>query len=317
MNHPSSTGSEPRILRIGTRGSDLALWQAHTVQSLLQQQGISTEITIIKTRGDRIDDVPFSKLEGKGFFTKELEDAQLEGRVDFAVHSLKDLTTDQPAGLTLTAMIGREDPREALLIRPGCVDEAARERGEVLPVKQGAKLGTSAARRQAQVKLIRPDIEILDLRGNVPTRVSKLREGRYDAILLARAGVVRLELDLSDLVVLPLAVEAFVPAPAQGMLGIQCREETELVQALQSLHCPDDGACVAAERMLLNRLDGGCQLPFGVNVCAADEIFRLELLLADDAEGSNALRLSLNGDSPEAVAESAWTRIQEHRSEAG
>lgn len=316
MTHPSQPGSDSRILRIGTRGSELALWQAHTVQALLRQHGTETDITIIKTRGDRIDDVPFSKLEGKGFFTKELEDAQLEGRVDFAVHSLKDLTTQQPDGLVLTAMVGREDPREALLIRPEAVDEAARAAGQVLPVIRGARIGTSAARRQAQVKLARPDVEILDLRGNVPTRVNKLRSGQYDAILLARAGIVRLELDLSDLVVLPLPIDAFVPAPAQGMLGLQCRDEADVRAALQPLHCEGDGAAVAAERSLLQRLDGGCQLPFGVNV-RRDGDWKLELFLAEDADGAGALRLSLSGDSPEAVAEAAWTKIQEHRSARG
>jgi hydroxymethylbilane synthase len=313
LTNPAESGPENGVLRIGTRGSDLALWQAHTVQGLLRDQGVGTEITIIKTRGDRIDDVPFSKLEGKGFFTKELEDAQLESRVDFAVHSLKDLTTEEPDGLTLVAMIGREDPREVLLTRPNAVDQDKLLAGDVLPLVEGAKLGTSAARRQAQVRLMRPDVEILDLRGNVPTRVRKLREGLYDAILLARAGIVRLELDLDDLEVIPLNVTDFVPPPAQGMLGIQCRDDESLKTTLTHLHCPIDGEAVAAERSLLRRLDGGCQLPFGVNIRSDEGQWKLELFLSTDDLGGSPLRLSLAGGSPDSLAEEAWQKIQEHR----
>lgn len=313
MSNSAGAGPENGVLRIGTRGSDLALWQAHTVQGLLRDLGVGTEITIIQTRGDRIDDVPFSKLEGKGFFTKELEDAQLESRVDFAVHSLKDLTTQEPAGLTLVAMIGREDPREVLLVRPNAIDQDKLQAGDVLPLIEGAKLGTSAARRQAQVRLLRPDVEILDLRGNVPTRVRKLREGMYDAILLARAGIVRLELDLDDLEVIPLKVTDFVPPPAQGMLGIQCREDEALKTTLAQLHCPIDGESVAAERSLLKRLDGGCQLPFGVNIRSEEGQWKLELFLSTDDQGGSPLRLSLAGGSPGSLAEQAWQKIQEHR----
>ena len=315
--HPDHSGNStgfPAVLRIGTRGSDLALWQANTISGLLRELGIEPEITIIKTRGDRIDNVPFSKLEGKGFFTKELEDAQLEDRVDLAVHSLKDLTTDQPDGLTLAAMVGREDPRELLLVRPEAVDEARRAAGEVLPLKNGARLGTSAARRQAQVKGLRPDLEILDLRGNVPTRVNRLREGKYDAILLALAGCKRLELDLSDLFTTPLEVTDFVPAPAQGMLGLQCVERPEVVAALRRLHSEADGAAVAAERELLTRLDGGCQLPFGVNVRRQGETWHLEAFLADQVD-SEPLRLSLQADTVEAVTAAAWDEIRKYRND--
>lgn len=314
MSQPSANGPQNGVLRIGTRGSDLALWQAHTIEGKLHDLGIETEIVIIKTRGDRIDNVPFSKLEGKGFFTKELEDAQLEGRVDLAVHSLKDLTTDQPDGLVLTAMVGREDPRELLLASPGAIDPARVEAGDVLPLKDGVRIGTSAARRQAQVHILRPDLEILDLRGNVPTRINRIREGKYDAILLARAGVVRLGLDVSDLFTIPLDITRFVPAPAQGMMGIQCVNKEPVVKSLAPLHCPDDGQAVAAERLLLNRLDGGCQLPFGVNVKRDGAEWQLEAFLADSPTDPEPLRFSLKGDSPDDVAEKAWSRIQDHRS---
>jgi len=307
----SATGA--RTIRIGTRGSDLALWQAHTIEGMLQEHGHTVELEIIKTTGDRIDDVPFSKLEGKGFFTKELEEAQLDGRVDMAVHSLKDLATAQPQGLTLAAMVGREDPREMLLARPEAIDPAREARGEAFPLVDGATLGTSAARRQAQVRLLRPDLEIADLRGNVPTRVNRVREGRYDAILLAVAGLKRLGLNLHDLYAAPLDVDVFVPAPAQGMLGLQCRAEEPWTTILAGLHSAEAGRAVAAERKLLLRLEGGCQLPFGVNIAGKGDDWRLELFLARDVDDAAPLRLGLSGSDPDALAEQAWETIQAHR----
>jgi len=309
QNHPTPDN----VCRIGTRGSDLALWQAHTIEGLLRDQGVLSTITIIKTRGDRIDDVPFAQLEGKNFFTKELEDAQLDGRVDMAVHSLKDLATDMVPGLTLCAMVGREDPREVLLARPEAIDQQRLLDGDVLPLKNGAKIGTSAARRQGQVHTLRPDLVIADLRGNVPTRVRRLREGLYDGILLARAGVLRLELDLKDLFVKPLGVAEFVPAPAQGMLGIQCRDNDSWQTVLQQLDCPGDGAAVAAERSLLNRLDGGCQLPFGVNIQSANDGWQLEAFLGHDDPQREPLRFSLPGSSPTELADTAWTHLAAYR----
>ncbi|MBU1073888.1 hydroxymethylbilane synthase, partial [bacterium] len=234
-------------MRIGTRGSRLALWQASHVRDLLQASGAAVEIVVIKTRGDRIQDVPLAAMVGKGFFTKELEEAQLVGEIDLAVHSMKDLSTDMPPGLVLAAMIGRADPRETLLIRPDMVD-GNRPAGELLPLGEGARVGTSAVRRQAQLRDLRPDLEIADLRGNVPTRVDKLRGGRYEAILLAKAGLSRLELDVSGLSVIDLPVDRFVPAPAQGMLAVQCRDEQPWRDFLGRLHSTIDARPVAAER---------------------------------------------------------------------
>ncbi|MBE0566796.1 MAG: hydroxymethylbilane synthase [Krumholzibacteria bacterium] len=316
MVHASSNGPGTGVCRLGTRGSDLALWQARTIAGMLHERGVATEIVIITTTGDAIDNVPFSKLEGKGFFTKELEDAQLEGRVDFAVHSLKDLATEMPAGLQLVAMVGREDPREMLLARPEAVDLERQERGEVLPLVAGATLGTSAARRQAQVRGLRPDLEIRDLRGNVPTRVNRVREGRYDAIMLARAGLVRLELDLHELWAMPLEVGDFVPAPAQGMLGIQCRRDDPWAEVLRQLHTAGAARGVAAERTLLERLDGGCQLPFGVNVQPHGDGWKLEAFLAAHAEDTGGVRFTLEGDDPAALGEEAWRRLRPHREAA-
>ena len=312
MNLESSRRSAP-IYRLGTRGSDLALWQARTIAGMLDELGITTEITVIKTTGDRIDDVPFSKLEGKGFFTKELEEAQLSGRVDFAVHSLKDLSTSMPPGLVLCAMVGREDPREMLLARPEAVDEARRDAGEPLPLREGVVIGTSAARRQAQIRRLRPDLQIADLRGNVPTRVNRLREGRYDAIMLARAGLVRLGIELDDLYASPLDVADFVPAAAQGMLGIQCRDEEPYRGGLARLHSAEAARAVAVERELLLRLEGGCQIPFGAHVAAADGVWRLEAFLAADVDDPDPLRLTLTAEEPEILLEQGWQAIEAHR----
>ena len=309
MDSSSAKGSAIGVYRIGTRGSRLALWQAHNIQGKLRALGVETTIEVIKTQGDRIDDVPFSQLEGKGFFTKELEDAQLAGRIDLAVHSLKDLATEMPAGLTLTAMVGREDPREVLLARNDAVDADRVRAGEVLPLRDGVRIGTSAVRRQAQVHNLRPDLEIADLRGNVPTRVERLREGRYGAILLAQAGLVRLDLTLDDLFVSPLNVVQFVPAPAQGMMGIQCRDEEPWRDTLARLHCAEDGHAVAAERRLLQWLEGGCQLPFGVNVRKTESGWRLDAFLAFSPTDESPRRLSLAGPDPDTLAEQAWQQL--------
>ena len=297
-------------VRIGTRGSRLALWQAHHVRDLLRATGAEVEIVVIKTRGDRIQDVPLAAMDGKGFFTKELEDAQLAGEIDLAVHSMKDLSTEMPPGLALAAMIGRADPREALLIRPERVD-GNRPTDDPLPLPEGARVGTSAARRQAQLRDLRPDLEIADLRGNVPTRVDKLRQGQYDAILLARAGLTRLELDVDDLIVVDLPADRFVPAPAQGMLAIQCRDEAPWLQFLGRLHTAETARPVAAERRLLAALEGGCQLPFGVNVSPDGEGFRLVAFWRTPDSDGPALRLDLRGEDPEALADEVLRRIRE------
>lgn len=307
----ANSSDNNKVCRIGTRGSDLALWQAHTIQGQLKKLGVETHIEIIKTRGDRIDNIPFAEMDGKNFFTKELEDAQLEGRVDFAVHSLKDLGTELPPGLTLVAMVGREDPRDVLLADPRAIDQVRLDAGDVLPLKSGAKIGTSAARRQAQIRFLRDDLEIVDLRGNVPTRVGRLREGLYDGILLARAGLLRLELDLADLFVKPLDPEEFVPAPAQGMLGIQCPEGNPWQESLGRLDCPDEGRGVAAERALLEKLEGGCQLPFGINIQPVDDRWRLEVFLS--GFGDEPLRMTLEGSDLDTLVNECWELISEYR----
>lgn len=249
-----------RKIILGSRGSDLALWQAHHVQAQLENLGCEVEIKIIKTQGDMIQHLSFDKMEGKGFFTKEIEAALLDKSIDLAVHSHKDLETNPPAGLVIAAVSDREDPADLLLVNTFAVDP-----DQVWGLKRGATVGTSSARRKSLVIGFRPDAKLTDLRGNVPTRIQKLRDGNYDAILLAKAGVARLEIDLSEFHVVTMDPTQFVPAPAQGVLGLQVREEdSEIIQLLEALDNKTIRAHISIERTVLNRLDGGCQLPLGV-----------------------------------------------------
>jgi hydroxymethylbilane synthase len=205
-------------IRIGTRGSDLALWQANHVKRQLENLGCSVSILEIKTQGDAIQHLSFDKLEGKGFFTKEIELALLENTIDLAVHSHKDLETNSPDGLIIACVSEREDPADLLLVAKDAVDL-----NQKWELKENAVVGTSSARRKSQVLSFRSDVLLNDLRGNVPTRIQKLRDGKYDAILLAKAGVDRLKIDLSEFHVFVLDPTDFVPAPAQGVLALQIR----------------------------------------------------------------------------------------------
>jgi hydroxymethylbilane synthase len=247
-------------IRIGTRGSDLALWQANHVKARLESLGCAVSIHIILTQGDRIQDLSFDKLEGKGFFTKEIESALLSGDVDLAVHSHKDLETTPPPGLVIAAVSEREDPSELLLMRAASHDPL-----ETFELKAGARIGTSSARRQSILRNFRSDLEIVELRGNVPTRIEKLRSGQYDAILLAKAGVSRLNLDTSDLITRTLDPKEFVPAPAQGVLGLQVREaDIQTYEWVRKLNYAPTEHCIHIEREVLRNMEGGCQLPLGV-----------------------------------------------------
>ncbi|MFN7116203.1 MAG: hydroxymethylbilane synthase [Saprospiraceae bacterium] len=249
-----------RIIRIGTRGSKLALWQAHYTQAQLAQVGIQSELVIIKTTGDQIQHLSFDKIEGKGFFTKEIEESLLRGDVDMAVHSMKDLPTTQPTGLAVTAVSYRENPADWLLVRPETMEE-----GQLFKLKKNPIVGTSSARRKAQILDFRPDSQIQDIRGNVPTRVEKLRNGDFDAILLAAAGLSRLELDLNDLHIIKFSPKEFIPAPAQGVLAFQTlKDDVEIRRLLQQIHHPEVSAVTNVERKVLKMLEGGCHLPLGV-----------------------------------------------------
>lgn len=247
-------------IRIGSRGSDLALWQAHFVKDQLEKLGHEVTIQIIITKGDRIQNLSFDKIEGKGFFTKEIEEALLRKEVDLAVHSHKDLETTNPDGLIIGAVSYRENPADLLLIH-----EKAYDISQPFSLKKNAVIGTSAARRKSQLLRLRPDCTIHDLRGNVPTRVQKLRDGNYDAIVLAAAGVERLKLDLTGIYTVQFSAEDFIPAPAQGVLGLQIREEdAELAEALKAIHHADVAESISVERDVMRLLQGGCQLPLGV-----------------------------------------------------
>lgn len=250
-----------RKIIIGTRGSALALWQANYTKELLEDKGHQVEIKIIQTEGDRSQqwNTSFEKMEGKGFFTKELEEALLNKSIDLAVHSHKDLPTVSPDGLLVAGVSKREDPSDILIMHKEAADDKQK-----FGLKKGATVGTSSARRKSQLLAFRPDVIIKDLRGNVPTRIEKLRKGDYDAILLATAGVERLELDLDDLHTENLNPEEFVPAPAQGVLAWQTREDdNELLSVIDEISDLDVLIKINIERQILNMLDGGCQLPLG------------------------------------------------------
>ncbi len=284
-------------LIIGTRGSDLALWQARHVQSLLKDIGLSSEIKIIKTQGDEVQHLSFDKLEGKGFFTKEIEEALLNNSTDIAVHSHKDLPTEMPAELVIAAVSDREDPAELLLILKEKVDPKKK-----FQLKKGALLGTSSNRRKSQIMAFRPDLQLKDLRGNVPTRIAKLREGQYDAILIAAAGIERLGINLDDLHVERLDPNEFIPAPAQGVLAIQVRaSDVELVKRLKEIHHEESARVTAIERRILHLFQGGCQMPIGV-YAGYDEENELYYVRASRSETWDKLPVSVYAESKDDTA---------------
>ncbi len=302
---------ERRSVNIGTRGSDLALWQARHVAGMVQSRlGLGGEIVIVKTKGDRIRDVAFHKMEGKGFFTKELQDALLNHRVDLVVHSLKDLPVEEPSGLALAAVPERAKPTDLLLARRGLLDPAP---ADPLGLPEGAVLGTSSLRRAAQALSLRPDLAVEPLRGNVPTRVRKLQDGAYDAIIVATAGVERLELDLEGLERHELPLEAMLPAPGQGALAIECRADDDLRNTIAVLDDADVSGCVTAERALLERLGGGCHLPLGCLASAEDGAIRLQAALGDiDSHVSQAgvSRVAAVAPDPETVSQACYEALR-------
>ena len=265
----------------------MALWQARWVAAGLAAGGEECRIEIVKTTGDKITDVPLAKVGTKGLFTKEIEEALLDGRADLAVHSLKDLPTELPAGLVLAAVPAREDARDAVVGR------------KLAQLAGGATVGTSSLRRAAQLRKLRPDLKIESVRGNLDTRLRKLEEGRYEAILLAAAGLKRLGWSGRIAEILP--VEIMCPAVGQGALAIETREQGKAFEACRRL---DDGAthaAVQAERGLLRALGGGCQVPIGAH--AAVDGGRLRLLgVVASPDGSELLRAETEGDAADAGA---------------
>lgn len=302
-------------MRIGTRGSDLALWQAHHIQRLLQERaGITATLEIIESSGDRNQVTRLSELGVEGAFTRELEVALLDGRVDLAVHSHKDLPTESPDGLVVACVPARGPVRDTLVIRPEAHDPEA----PGLPLKRGAKVGTGSARRVAQLRACRPDLALEDLRGNVPTRLAKLARTHdggwdYDAIVLAEAGLVRLEIDPSPLIVVPLETDVLIPAPAQGALALQVRAAdladpgAALPRALGRIHCAETAACVAAERTVLAALPGGCNLPLGCLARVTADGVELSAVL--EVSGRGLVRARALAPHPVAAAQAVLTQL--------
>jgi hydroxymethylbilane synthase len=281
-------------LRIGSRGSQLALWQANHISALLRERGHEVEIEIIQTTGDKIADVALAKVGTKGMFTKEIEEALAANRVDLAVHSLKDLPTELPVGFEVAAITKREDARDAFCSREY-------ERIEALP--HAARVGTSSLRRQAQLNAIRPDLNIHPLRGNVDTRLRKLEQGKYDAIILASAGLKRL--GKTELVKKILPAEIMCPAAGQGALAVEIRADDIVMRDLLFfLDDPVARATTTCERALLNRLGGGCQVPIGAFAELRNDRLHLESIVADP-DGSTILRDSRDGDDPEKLGNDA------------
>lgn len=295
-------------MRIGTRGSDLALWQARHVQRLLAERAdFATELVVLESRGDQVLDRSLAELGGVGAFTGELEAALQAGEVDIAVHSHKDLPTSSPQALAVAAVPERGPVRDVLIARPEVHDPAA----PGLPLRRGAHLGTGSARRRCQVLALRPDLAVSDLRGNVPTRLAKLArthpgQWTYDAIILAEAGLVRLGLDPAPLVCTVLPVATMLPAPAQGALAVQVRAadvadpRAPLALALAALHDAETAACVAAERAVLAALPGGCNLPLGCLAAVTAQGIALQAVL--ERAGQGLVRARSVAPTPAAAA---------------
>ena len=297
-------------LRIGTRGSVLARAQAADVACRLEAHGHDTETIVISTEGDRMTDRAFTEVGMFGIFVREIEAALIEGRVDIAVHSYKDMPSRSPDGLIVAAVPERLDAADVLLTRPGAL---APDRG-LLPVATGAHIGTSAARRQALIRAARPDLEVGLLRGNVPTRVHALTDGRFDAIVVAAAGLARLERTAgsaaaivpSHIVRTRLDPATFVPAPAQGAVAVQVRAQASAVrEAVAAIDDARTARALRAERSALALAEGGCSLPFGA-WCEAQPGGMLRLIAVLGLSDGTIARADVTGHDPDALAEAVW-----------
>lgn len=291
-------------LVIGTRGSQLALWQSNYIKDRLEATlGLPVELKIIKTTGDKILDVPLAKVGGKGLFTKELEVELLAGTVDLCVHSMKDVPTELPEGCVIAAAPARVDPRDVIVSGPSGFDL------ESLP--HGAKLGTSSLRRRSQVLALRPDLEIVDVRGNLDTRMRKAEEGVVDAVILASAGITRM--GWSDRIGSYIPIEQMVPAVGQGAIAVEIREEDDFMhEACDSLNDRETFACVTAERVVMRSLEGGCQVPIGAFArLEAGEMVMDALVGSVDGDVIVRDRLKGSPDDPEALGFSMVERLRE------
>jgi len=290
-------------IKIGSRGSRLALWQAKWVQSQLQSKGLRVEIQKIKTTGDKILDVPLAKIGGKGLFVKEIEEALIRKEIDLAVHSMKDMPSEIPEPLHLAAIPRREDPRDAVISREGL---------NIAGLPRGATIGTSSLRRQTQLSAFRSDLKFVMLRGNLDTRLRKLEEGNFDAIILAAAGLHRL--GWKEQITEYLSPEILLPAIGQGALGIECRRDDQETNALIAFLNDSETVCtVSAERAMLIRLEGGCQVPIGGYATLSEGRVTLRGLVAS-LDGKEIIRETRTANASEAsplgiaVAESLLTK---------
>ena len=296
-------------LRIGTRGSALARTQTNTMAVALQERGHDVTIEVIKTVGDKDVVSPFAQVGAAGIFVRELEEAILDGRVDLAVHSFKDLPSQSPSGLTIGAIPPREDPSDALLIQESSFDGTS-----FIPLQQGAKVGTASARRTAWLHHLRPDLEVVMIRGNVPTRANKVIEKELDAVMLASAGVRRLAAgEGPNLTAEPNTVWAsldpqrFIPAPSQGALALQCREDdATTLSAISALNDPATQRAVDGERQLLALVQGGCELPFGAFGYQVDGVDHLTAMLVTEKGIRHASR---NGTEPSSMVAQVWDEL--------
>jgi hydroxymethylbilane synthase len=293
-------------IRIGTRGSQLALWQANETSRRLRDAGYDPELVIVKTTGDKRHDVSLATIGGKGLFIKELEEALERREIDVAVHSLKDVPSIVPDHFVLAGFLERADPRDAWLSRDGSPLEA---------IGAGARVGTTSLRRQAQLRALRPDLEIVDLRGNVDTRLRKLRAGEFDAILLAMAGLTRL--GRAGEVTQALEPETLLPAPGQGAIALECRaDDAAVAAAVEPLHHANTADAVRAERAFLARLGGGCNVPLGAFAQAEPGAGqRLRAFVARE-DGGAILRGERRGEDPQALGHGLAEDLLERGAEA-
>jgi hydroxymethylbilane synthase len=292
-------------LRIGSRGSQLALWQANHISTLLRERGHDVELEIIKTTGDKITDVALAKVGTKGMFTKEIEEALAERRIDLAVHSLKDLPTEISAGFEIAAVTTRENPRDVL---------CSRKYKSIEDLPRGARVGTSSLRRQAQLKAVRPDLNIHPLRGNVDTRLRKLEAGEYDAIILAAAGLNRL--GKTELVRQVISARIMCPAAGQGALGIEIGAgDADTREHVSFLDDATACATTTCERALLNKLGGGCQVPIGAFAELRNGRLHLDAIVADP-DGTKLLRESSDGTDPVQLGETVGATLLQRGGDA-
>lgn len=296
-------------LRLGTRGSELARTQSGTVAAALERLGFEVELAIIKTSGDQNTTAFFGSIGPQGVFVREIEQALVERRVDLAVHSFKDLPTKSPPELTIAAIPARVDAADLLLVRRDSIADAT---SDWLPLKTGARVGTASARRRVWLTHFRPDFKVEPLRGNVPTRIQRLKDGAFDAIVLAAAGVERLHAEQrlgADVVVQRLEPKRFVPAPAQGALAVQCRrDDLRVLAALAHLDHAPTRAAVTAERDALARAEGGCDVAFGA-YCVAERAHHE--LFAMHERGGVVRAVRVADADPAALGAAAWAMLDE------